>query len=148
MKDQEKTKTRYVGIDLGKRTYEVAIVGKGGKVTKSNGKTFVSGRQSLYKKLHSSDKVALEAGNMAFNMAKEIEASVGCRVYVLNPSQLAVIYSSMKKTDKEDALKLAHIIEDCKEERLPLVPVPSDKEMGRRKILASYRRAKSGRNRE
>ena len=146
MKGQEKT--RYVGIDLGKRTYEVAIVGKGRKVTKSNGKTFVSGRQSLYKKLHFGDKVALEAGNMAFIMAKEIEASVGCRVYVLNPSQLAVIYSSMKKTDKEDALKLAHIIEDCREERLPLVPVPSDKEMGRRKILASYRRAKSGRNRE
>jgi len=148
MKEEKQAETRFVGIDLGKRTYEVAIVGKGGKVTMSNGKTFVAGRQSLYKKLRPSDKVALEAGNMAFMMAKEIEAAVGCRVYVLNPSQLAVIYCSMKKTDKEDALKLAHILEDCREERLPVVPVPSDKEMYRRKLLANYRRAQQSRNRD
>ena len=148
MKEQKEAETRYVGIDLGKRTYEVAIVGKGGKVTMSNGRTFVAGRQSLYKKLRPGDKVALEAGNMAFMMAKEIEASVGCRVYVLNPGQLAVIYASMKKTDKEDALKLAHILEDCREERLPVVPVPGDKELHRRKLLANYRRAQQSRNRD
>jgi transposase len=147
MEEKKKTETRFVGIDLGKRTYEIAIVGKGGKVAMSNGKTFVTGRQALYKKLQPGDKVALEAGNMAFIMAKEIEKAVGCRVYVLNPSQLAVIYASMKKTDKEDSLKLAHILEDFREERLPSVPVPSDKEMGRRKILASYRRTMQSRNR-
>jgi transposase len=117
-------------------------------VEKSNGKTTVAGRQWLYKKLGAGDKVALEAGNMAFIMAKEIEAAVGCRVYVLNPSRLALIYGSMKKTDKEDALKLAHILEDTNEQRLPVVPVPSDKEMKRRKILACYRRAQQSRNRE
>jgi transposase len=148
MEGLKKAETRYVGIALGKRTYEVAIVGKGGKVALSNGKTFIAGRQGLYKKLRVNDKVALEAGNMAFIMAKEIEACVGCKVYVLNPSQLAIIYSSMKKTDKEDALKLAHILEDCREERLPVVPVPSDKEMHRRKILANYRRAQQSRNRD
>ena len=144
----QKTGTRFVGIDLGKRTYEVAIVGKGGKVTLSNGKTFVAGRQNLYKKLRPGDKVALEAGNMAFMMAKEIERAVGSQVYVLNPSQLALIYGSMKKTDKEDALKLAHILEDCREERLPVVPVPSDKELQRRKLLANYRRTQQSRNRD
>jgi len=146
--EKKQEETRCVGIDLGKRTYEVAIVGKDGKVTKSNGKTYVDGRQKLYKKLLPGDKVALEAGNMAFIMAKEIEKAVGCRVYVLNPGQLAIIYASMKKTDKEDSLKLAHMLEDCREERLPLVPIPSDKEMGRRKILASYRRARGDRNRD
>jgi transposase len=149
MKEKKKAETRFVGIDLGKRTYEMAIVGKGGKVQMSNGKTFVAGRQALYKKLRTGDKVALEAGNMAFIMAKEIEAAVkGILVYVLNPSQLAVIYASMKKTDKEDSLKLAHILEDCREERLPVVPVPSDKEMMRRKLLASYRRAQQDRIRD
>ena len=146
--ERKEAERRFVGIDLGKRTYEAAIVGKGGKVTMSNGRTYVAGRQSLYKKLHPCDKVALEAGNMAFIMAKEIQASVGCRVYVLNPSQLAVIYTSMKKTDKEDALKLAHILEDCREERLPVVPVPGEKELGRRKLLAGYRCAKRSRNRD
>ena len=144
----KKNATRFVGIDLGKRTYEISIVSTNGDVSHSNGKTYVSGRQALYKKLRVSDKVALEAGNMAFIMAKEIQKAVGCRVYVLNPSHLAVIYASMKKTDKEDSLKLAHILEDCREERLPLVPIPSDKEMNRRKILASYRRSKGDRNRD
>jgi transposase len=116
-------------------------------VTRSNGKTSVAGRQGLYKKLHATDKVVLEAGNLAFIMAKEIEAAVGCKVYVLNPSQLALIYGSMKKTDKEDSLKLAHIVDDIREERLPLVPVPSDKEMNRRKLLSSYRRVQQSRTR-
>jgi len=147
MKGEKKPVTRYVGIDLGKRTYEVAIVEKG-KVKKSNGKTFSAGRQTLYKKLRSSDKVAVEAGNMAFIIAKELEASVGCRVYVLNPGNLALIYGSMKKTDKEDSLKLAHILEDFQEDRLPVVPVPSDKEMQRRKLLAAYRRVQQSRSRE
>jgi len=147
MKEQKPT-TRYVGIDLGKRTYEMAIVGKNGTVTRSNGKTYVDGRQALYKKLRQEDKVALEAGNMAFIMAKEIEAAVRCKVYVLNPSNLPLIYGTMKKTDREDSLKLAHILEDYREERLPVVPVPSDKEMNRRKLLGSYRRVQQTRNRD
>ena len=146
--NEKQAVTRYIGIDLGKRTYQVAFVGKGGKVTMSNGKTYPDGRQALYKKLRPTDKVAVEAGTMGFIMAKEIQAAVGCKVYVLNPYKLAVIYTSMKKTDKEDSLKLAHILEDCREERLPSVPIPSDKEMNRRKLLASYRRAQQSRSRD
>jgi len=144
---EEKTKTRYVGIDLGKRTYQMAAVGKGGNVTMSNGTTYTAGRQGLYKKLYVWDIVGLEACSLAFIMAKEIEAAVGCKVHVLNPGRLSIIYKSMKKTDREDALKLAHILQDFAEERLPVVSVPSDKEMKRRKILANSRRAQSYRNR-
>ena len=144
---KKKALERFVGIDLGKKSYQVAFVGKGGKVTMSNGKTHSDGRQALYKRLRPQDRVAVEACSLAFTMAKEMEAAVGCRVYVLNPHQLAVIYSSMKKTDKEDALKLAHILEDCREERLPVVPVPSDKEIRRRKLLASSRRVIQDRTR-
>jgi len=143
----KKDATRYVGIDLGKRTYEMAIVGKK-SVTKSNGRTCITGRKNLYSKLRSTDKVALEAGNLAFIIAKDLETLVGCRVYVLNPSQLALIYGSMKKTDKEDSLKLAHIIEDFQEERLPVVPLPSDKEIMMRKLLAGYKRAQQSRSRD
>jgi len=142
----EGKKQRFVGIDIGKRTYEVAIVGANGKVTMSNGRTTVEGRQKLYQKLVSTDKVALEAGNLAFIIAKELQAAVGCEIRVLNPSHLALIYGSMKKTDKEDALKLAHIIEDTKDERLPVVPIPSEQEMRRRKMVSSYRREQRMRN--
>jgi len=143
MKEEKK---RYVGIDLGKRTYQMAIVGKNGKVTMSNGRTTIEGRQKLYKKLTSVDKVAMEACSLAFTMAKEMEAAVGCEIRVLNPYHLPLIYGTMKKTDKEDALKLAHILEDYKDERLPVVPVPSDEEMKRRKLLAGYRREQRVRN--
>jgi hypothetical protein len=53
-------------------------VGANGKVVMSNGRTTVEGRQNLYKKLRPQDKVALEAGNLAFIIAKELQASVGC----------------------------------------------------------------------
>jgi transposase len=139
--EEKKTeRRRFVGIDLGKRSYEVAIVGANGKVKVSNGRTTVEGRQKLYQKLTSNDKVALEAGNLAFIMAKELEVAVGCEIRVLNPAHLRIIFGSMKKTDKEDALKLAHLMEDYKDERLPVVPIPSDKEMKRRKMVGSYRR--------
>ena len=147
--EEKKAEPRYVGLDFGKKTYEMAIVGKGGKVTLSNGKTFASDRQKLYKKLRATDKVALEAGNMAFIVAKEIQAAVaGCKVYVLNAGQLAIIYASMRKTDKEDALKLAHILQDFNEERLPVVTVPNEKTIEYRKLIASHRRASQSRNRE
>ena len=32
-----------------------------------------------------------------------------------------------RKTDKEDAMKLAHLIEERRDEKLPLVPLPSEK---------------------
>ena len=112
----------------------------------SNGKTMIEGRRNLYKKLTPNDKIAIEAGNLAFTMAKELEKTVGCEIRVLNPSHLPLIYGTMKKTDKEDALKLAHILEDYKDDRLPVVPVPSDDQMKRRKIVSSYRREQRTRN--
>jgi transposase len=133
-------KRRYVGIDLGKRTYTLAVIGKTGKVTHSNGRTSIEGRQSLYKKLDKTDKVALEAGNGAFVMAKEMIAQAGCEVVVLHPGKLALIYGSMKKTDKEDSLKLARIIEQFRDDQLPKVALPSGQEMRRRKLIAAHSR--------
>jgi hypothetical protein len=138
---------RYAGLDLGKRTYAMTVAGTRGGAAVSNGTTTAAGRQALYRKLKRTDKAALEAGSLAFLMAKELEAAAGCRVYVLNPHHLAVIYRPMKKTDKEDALKLAHLLEDTREERLPVVPVPSEGEMKRRKLAAAYRRKQENRNR-
>ncbi|GMO36906.1 MAG: hypothetical protein Ta2F_12960 [Termitinemataceae bacterium] len=104
----------------------MAIIGKKGGVTMSNGRTCIANRPAMFKKLEATDKVTIEAGNLAFELAKEIIQQVGCEVVVLNPSKLALIYGSMKKTGKEDALKLARIIEMMKDELLPIVPIPSE----------------------
>jgi hypothetical protein len=135
-------KRRHVGTDLGKRTYTVAVIGKTGKVSFSNGRTDTEGQQGLYRKLESGGKVALEAGNLAFQMAYEIKAQVGCQVVVLGSLLELLIYGSMKKTDKEDTLKLARLIEMMNSEQFPSVPLPSEKEMRRRSLIASYVRAK------
>jgi transposase len=145
---------RYVGIDLGKRTWEMAIITRSGKfktneqgdaepeekTTRYKGSTTAEGRVKLYGKLESGDKVVLEAGNLAFMMAKETGKAVGCQVRVLNPHRLAIIYATDKKTDKEDAVKLAQLAADRPDSRLPTVAVPSDEEMERRKLVGSYRR--------
>jgi len=65
----ETTKRRYVGIDLGKREYTLAIIGRNGTMSIHQGKTSDHGWQALYRLLEKTDKVALEAGNMAFIMA-------------------------------------------------------------------------------
>jgi len=81
-------KRRFVGIDLGKREYTMAIIGRNGKMKTSHGKTSDHGRQALYKQLEKSDKVAIEAGNLAFIIAYEIQEQVGSEVRVLNSARL------------------------------------------------------------
>ena len=139
------TKRRYVGIDLGKREYTMAVIGKNGKMSVHHGKTGVQGRQGLYRQLEKGDKVALEAGNLAFITAREIMERAGSEVWVLNSAKLPLIWNAPTKTDKEDAMKLAHLVEERKDEKLPLVPLPSEQEMERRKTLASYGREVRGR---
>jgi len=143
----EAKKRRFVGIDLGKREYTMAIIGKTGKMSIHQGKTSIQGRHALYNKLERTDKVALEAGNLAFIMAMEIQDRVGSEVRVLNSAKLPFIWDAPTKTDKEDAMKLAHLVEERRDEKLPLVPLPSEKEMARRKLLANYSREVKGRTR-
>jgi transposase len=118
----------------------MAIIGRNKKMNIHKGKTSDKGRQSLYKILEKNDKVALEAGNMAFIMAREIQERIGCEVRVLNSAKLPFIWQAPTKTDKEDAMKLAHLVEERRDEKLPIVPLPSEKELERRKTVATYKR--------
>jgi transposase len=144
----EVEKRRYVGIDLGKREYTMAIIGKNGKMKIHPGKTSIPGRQGLYRLLEKGDKIALEAGNLAFIVAREIQERVGSEVRVLNSAKLPLIWDAPTKTDREDAMKLAHLIEERRDEKLPLVPLPSEQEHGRRKLLANYGREVRNRTRQ
>jgi transposase len=139
---------RFVGIDLGKREYTLAVIGKNGKMKIHEGKTSDTGRQGMYGLLEKTDKVALEAGNLAFIVAREIQERVGSEVRVLNSAKLPFIWDAPTKTDKEDAMKLAHVVEERKDKKLPIVPLPSEEEMARRKLLANYGREVRNRTRQ
>jgi transposase len=143
----EETKRRYVGIDLGKREYTTAIIGRNGKTSIHQGKTGLQGRAALYKLLEKSGKVALEAGNPAFITAREIQEREGSDVRVLDSAKLPFIWDAPTRTDKEDAVKLARLIEERRDEKLPAVPLPSEKEIERRKTLSSYGREMRNRTR-
>lgn len=139
---------RFVGIDLGKRTYEMCIVDQKGKITRSGGKTDFAGIERLCEKLNGDDAVAIEACNLAFRMERAIRKSVGCKVCIMNAGKLAVIYMSTRKTDKEDSLKLAKLLKNHDEDELPIVTPPSDEEWERRKLLSEYRSLKCQRTKE
>jgi hypothetical protein len=59
----EEEKRRYVGIDLGKLEYTMAVIGKKQKDGYSSRENLNQGRQTLYRFLESTDKIALEVGN-------------------------------------------------------------------------------------
>jgi transposase len=146
MASRETDERRYVGIDLGKTGYAIAYI-EGTKVKQSSGKTYPEARQALYKRLRATDVVAMEAGGISFTMAREMKAVVGCEVAVLNPGDLVVIYRSMKKTDKEDSLKLAHLVQYMPLEQLPVVALPSEKENERREMCAERKQTVGERGR-
>jgi len=118
----------YVGIDLSKRTFEAVRLQDGLKPEWFNEKTAESGLEKLIHWLQPHDVVVIEAGSQAFRIAKRIKNQVGCEVVMLNPGDVALIYRSLKKTDKEDALKLARLVQRNPIEELPTVKIASDEE--------------------
>lgn len=139
---------RFIGIDLGKRTYEMCIVDQKGKITRTGGKTDFAGIDKLCEKLNADDAVAIEACNLAFRIERAIRKSVGCKVCIMNAGRLAVIYMSTRKTDKEDSMKLAKLLKNHDEDELTIVTPPSDEEWERRKLLSEYRSLKCQRTKE
>ena len=108
---------RWIGLDLSKKTYEMCYFDQQGKVGRSGGETTKGGRAKLYAKVKPEDIVAMEVNSLAFAMEKEMR-QIGCTVVILDASQLSVIYASTKKTDKEDALKLARLVKIYEKDRL------------------------------
>ena len=136
---QDSTKTRYVGIYLTSYSYECAILGKQRMLRKSHGMTSAKGKQALYRKLQAEDKVVMIAGSQAFIMAKEIEATVGCRVYVLNLECLPSDYPS--PIDAVDATALAQLAENLREDGLSPA-LPDEAALFRHKLERSFRRSR------
>jgi transposase len=89
-------------------------------------KTNESGFKKLIKFLEKKDIIVLEAGNQAFRIAKYLLSNGFKNTYILNPGDLANIYNSLKKMDKEDSLKLARLAARFRIDELPTVPIPSD----------------------
>jgi transposase len=121
--------TRYVGIDLAKRSMQVCAVTKANAAVERRGmKTDEKGQQMLCSFLRKEDVVGMEVCGYANKLARILKKQVGCEVLLFNPGGLAMVWKSRKKTDKEDALKIAKYVRDTPAEERVEVPLLSEEE--------------------
>jgi transposase len=126
----------YVGIDVGKRKLEVVRIRRDGTLQRYQTGTDHKSLNGLLRWLVADDTVVMEAGNLSFMIAKRIRDEKRVPVVVLNPGDVATIYQSLKKTDREDALKLARLAQRHPLEELPTVRIPSDEEENWRRLCS------------
>ncbi|EMN89960.1 transposase, IS116/IS110/IS902 family [Leptospira weilii str. UI 13098] len=136
-KEMKSQDGKYVGIDCGKKSLEVVRINTENLLERRQFSTTENGINSLLKWLTLNDIVGLEAGSQSFRIAKSI-LNKGIQVIVLNPGDLATIYQSLKKTDKEDSLKIARLIQRYPKEELPVVPIPTDEEEDNRRLCTEH----------
>ncbi len=137
----------YVGIDLSKRSMEaVRLVGEE-KPLRAKFKTSNEHLPELLSWLNKEDVVAMEACELAFFISRYLNRQLGCKVILLNAGDLATIYNSLKKTDKEDALKLARLISRIPDKELPVVSLPNEAEERARRITSENEFDKKNRTR-
>ena len=99
---------RYVGVDLHKRSFTVCFLEgekKELKHYKVNGKDIELFRDELREE----DEVAIESTGGTRYLIKKIRDKVKT-IRVVNPLQFKVISESAKKTDEEDAVKIAYFL--------------------------------------
>jgi transposase len=118
---------RYVGIDLAKRTMEVCMV-EGQRIERHGLTTDEQGRQMLERLLRKRDVVGYEVSSYGNLLARYLHKETGCQVVGLNPGDLRIIWKSRKKTDKEDALKIAKYLRDTPEGERCEVALPGEEE--------------------
>ena len=139
--------TRYVGIDLAKRSMQVCAVQEGSAAIERRGlKTDEKGRQMLCSILKKEDVVGMEVCGYANTLARVLTKQVGCEVHLLNPGSLVMVWKSRKKTDKEDALKIAKYLRDTPEAEWVEVPLLSEEEEGFRADITMKEFLKKERN--
>jgi transposase len=69
-------------------------------------------------------------------MAWYLKAESEYEVYILNPGKLRMIWQLTKKTDTEDALKIAKFIQRYPAEDLPPVSLPTEREEELRQLIS------------
>ncbi len=93
---------------------------------------------SLIDWIKKTDTVVMESGSFSFSLARQLKEKLGCEIYILDPRKLSIIHQSLKKTDKEDAFKLALMGQRFEKEELPLVHLPDENQEGYRNLLNEH----------
>ena len=134
----QKNVNTFVGVDISKKGMEVIRVSEQKKHMRFRTQTTARGERRLITWLNKNDVIVMEAGSQTFRIAKHLK-QYGFNVIVLNPGDVRTIYGSLRKTDKEDALKLARIAQRNPREELPEVMIPCNEDEDARRLVTEHK---------
>lgn len=101
-------KTYHVGVDLHRNNFTYCVRNSNGEETV--GKEEIGNLKKFAGRLGKHASVAVEATGNTWMFCRVLKEHVG-RLVIVNPNQFKVISRSVKKTDKNDAKKLAEFLE-------------------------------------
>ena len=124
---------RHIGVDLGKTSFNACFLEEDDQARLATYPVGADGLAAFRARLTPEDRVALEVGPNAYYFYDQLQDAVA-EVVLVSPRQFAVIASSSKKTDREDARQLARFLKlGC----LPTVVVPSLRVRALRQLFQS-----------
>lgn len=100
---------RKIGVDLHKNSFRVCYYENDKKYDFETHRVSVKGLEGFKQGLKKTDDLAVESTGNTGHFVRAIEGGVK-RVRVINPFQFKIISESVKKTDDEDALKIARFL--------------------------------------
>ena len=124
---------RHIGVDLHKLNFVVCFLDEAGNNSLMTFALTQKGLEEFTKLLRPDDALAVEASQNAYFFIRQVGGRLA-RVVLVNTYKFAPIAKSKKKTDKHDALTLAHYL---KMDALPEVSVPSDEIIQLRNLLVA-----------
>ena len=140
---------RIIGLDLAKKTYKGCILTQ---EKNFEDRRIITGEMDPDGRMHfitevvkAGDFIAMEGGTSSFNFARELMEYSPAVVAVLNPGKLHKAFEAQIKTDRLDAVRIAHYVRDTKESSWCTVEVPTREESELRAIINSYNLAKKDR---
>ena len=141
--------SRIIGLDLAKKTFKGCILTE---EKNFEDRKIITGEMDPEGRMHfitgmvkAGDLVAMEGGTSSFNFAREIMEYSEAAVVVLNPGKLHKAFESQIKTDRLDAVRIAHYVRDAKPSSWCAVEVPTEEESELRAVINSYNLAKKDR---
>src|SRR5690606_33042027 len=94
-----------------------------------------AGLSKLINWINKTDLVVMETGSSSSFLAKKIQAKTK-HIIILDSRKLQIISQTVKKTDREDALKLARLAKRFPVEELPTISIPTEKEETYRELVS------------
>lgn len=128
-------KRRFIGNDLHKKSFTIAIKDEGGKIKVITMELLPDNIEKLKTMLKKTDYVAIEVSGSTFYFYDKIKDYVE-KCVIVNPKKFKVVYESANKTDKKDAKLLAKYL--SYEDLLPEVYVPDHNIRKLRNYFSAY----------